>query len=981
MRLPGRRTRIGTIAVLLLLLVGVAAGVWGFRESPADHVDRLLTEAQALRLKGDDAQAEQAAATALRLDDGSAKAALLAAEIALEQAEFRRAADYLARITYGDRPARLRAALLAAELHHHRLLQFSEAERNYRIALALDPDHREANAGLAKLLGLCGRRDEAIPHVLRLVRQGEITDLLILIARESGAISDPKTLEAARRAAPGDANPLIGLAWEAASAEDTNRAIELLKKAVKLEPDSIAAHAALGERLFDARRYDAIPNWEQHLPVAADDSDEVWIVRGQMAENGDQLQSAIRCYGEAVQRAPESKFANYRLAHLLVKDGRTDLSEQFAERLRHIQKLEQVQDGVLFSSGHEDVTPLLELIDAYEAAGRYWEAYGWSLLAVDVAPRRNDATQRLERLHAKVEGLPLRLTAETANPVRSLDLSSYPLPRFDRGESSSPIDTGAEPATEISFRDDAESAGLRFRYFNGTDGSPTHRMFEFTGGGIGVLDFDRDGFPDVCFTQGRDWPLERSSAEHRDRIFRNVNGQRFDDATIAAGIDEDGFGQGVTVGDFDADGFQDLYVANIGRNRLWRNNGDGTFTDTTDQAGLTGTEWTTSCLMADLDGDTLPDLYDVNYVTADDVFDRICTNPDGSPTICMPFDFDEQPDRVWRNLGDGRFADATSELLSAPVGGKGLGIAAWDADGTGRLSVFVANDTTPSFFFMPEPSGERVRLTEHGIAAGLAFNGDGKATGCMGVALGDVDDDRRLDVFITNFLAEPNTLFLNPAPGLYQDRTRDFGLHAPSFETLGFGAQFLDADHDGRLELFVANGHIADLSRFGKPYEMQAQLFRRHGSQFREVEAARLGSYFEKKWLGRSVARLDWNRDGRQDLAVGHLTASSALLTNTTPDAGRHLSLELTGVASNRDAIGTTIEARVGDRTMVRQLTAGDGYQASNERQLSFGTGNAEQVDELVVKWPSGAVQTFSDVPTSCSISLTEGRRWLSLPE
>ncbi|MGC1274281.1 MAG: FG-GAP-like repeat-containing protein [Planctomycetaceae bacterium] len=980
MRLPGRRTRIGVTAVLALLLVGVAAGVWRFRESPAERVERLLTEAQAFRLKGDDAQAEQAAATALRLDDGSAKAALLAAEVALEQAEYRRAADYLARVTHGDRSLRLRAALLAAEVHHHRLLRLSEAEWYYRLALELDPDHREANVGLAKLLGLCGRRDEAIPHVLRLVRQGEITDLLILIARESGAISDPEKLEAARRAAPDDANPLIGLAWEAASAEDTNRAIDLLQRAVKLEPDSVAAQAALGEQLFDAGRYDAIPNWAQHLPPAAGDSDEVWIVRGQMAENGEHLQAAVRCYGEAVQRAPESKFATYRLAHLLAKDGRTDLSRQFAERLRHIQHLEQVQDGILFSSGHEDVTPLLELIDAYEAAGRYWEAYGWSLLAVDVAPTRSDATQRLKRMHAKVEGLPLRLTAEAANPVRSLDLLSYPLPSFDRGASSPSIEAGTDSATEILFRDDAESTGLRFRYFNGTDGSPTHRMFEFTGGGIGVLDFDRDGFSDVCFTQGRPWSLESSSADHRDRIFRNVDGHRFEDATIAAGIDEDGFGQGVTVGDFDADGFQDLYVANIGRNRLWRNNGDGTFTDASDRAGIAGTEWTTSCLMADLDGDTLPDLYDVNYVTADDVFDRVCKNPDGSPTICMPFDFDEQPDRVWRNLGDGRFIDATSELLSTPVGGKGLGIAAWNADGTGRLSVFVANDTTPSFFFMPESSGARVRLTEHGIASGLALNGDGKATGCMGVALGDVDGDRRLDVFITNFLAEPNTLFLNPAPGLYQDRTRDFGLHAPSFETLGFGTQFLDADLDGQLELFVANGHIADLSRFDKPYEMQAQLFRRHGSRFEEVEAARLGSYFEKKWLGRSVARFDWNRDGRQDLAVGHLAAASALLTNTTPDVGHRLSLELTGVASNRDAIGTTVEARVGDRTIVRQLTAGDGYQASNERRVTFGAGDAEHIDELVVKWPSGAVQTFSDVPTSRAISLTEGRRLLPLP-
>jgi hypothetical protein len=250
----------------------------------------------------------------------------------------------------------------------------------------------------------------------------------------------------------------------------------------------------------------------------------------------------------------------------------------------------------------------------------------------------------------------------------------------------------------------------------------------------------------------------------------------------------------------------------------------------------------------------------------------------------------------------------------------------------------------------------------------------------MGIGLGDVDNDGRMDVHVTNFLNESNTLYVNPANGVYEDRTRALGLHSPAIGVLGFGTQFLDVDLDGRLELFVTNGHVDDLRRFGRPYEMPPQLFQWNERQFVEVATNELGPYFRKKWLGRSVARLDWNRDGRNDILVGHLATESALLTNTTPDAGRFLSIRLFGVQSNRDAIGTTVRVRFGKRTIVRQLTAGDGYQASNERRLIFGVGKAEQIDELIVQWPSGTIQNFANIPTSREVCLPEGRTLFVLP-
>ena len=921
----------------------------------------------------------------LELDPALGEAALLAAEYAAARHEDKRALDYLARLVSADPRVRLRAALFAARLNHQGLHRLADAERAYRAALILAPDDFDANMGLAKLLGLCGRTREAVPNMLRIVRLGEPTDLLVLLARSDGVVHDLDALNAARRAAPEDANPRVGLAWHAASAEKTGEAVHLLREAIRLEPDHPAAHVALGKQLLVAGRFDELVNWSQRIPPAADEFADTWVVRARMSENAGDTQSAIRCLWEAVRRAPESKPANVRLARLLAEAGEVEVSERFAAQVRRIQELETIQSRVLSLSDRGNIEPLLELVQGYAAVGRLWEAYGWCQMAVWYDPRHEQARRNLEDFQQRVASLPLKMTVDSANPALAVDLSAYPLPRF-RETLRLPIGAESTAPGTMSFQDDAASAELSFRYCNGSEDGPPRRMFEFTGGGIAVLDLDLDGFADLFFTQGRPWPagpgsirsgsVEPEAAGYGDRVFRNLGGARFGDITKSAGVGGGGFGQGVTVGDFNADGFPDLYAAHIGANRLWANNGDGTLSDVTQAAGVAGNhdDWTTSCVLADLDGDGLPDLYAANYVMGPDVFDRVCRHPNGAAKLCMPYDFDGQPDHLWLNEGDGRFTLATPDRLGFADRGQGLGVAVWDAHGTGRLSLLVANDTTPNFFFVSERGLDgRTLWRDRGIAAGLAFDGEGKAKGCMGITLGDVNDDGQLDVHITNFLNEASTFYMGLPGGAFEDRTREVRLHDPTLDVLGFGTQFLDVDLDGRLELFMANGHVDDLSQYGKPYKMPPKLFRWAGRRFVEVAAADLGAYFQKRWLGRAVARLDWNRDGREDLVVGHLADDVALLTNTTRDAGRFLSISLFGVRSNRDAIGTTVSAHVGERTIVRQLTAGDGYQASNERRLIFGLGNARHVDSLVVRWPSGIVQQFENVPTSQEACLTEG--------
>lgn len=959
--------------VLLGVALLSAVGHWWMAPSAAVRSAKLLDEARRLSKASQPAKAEQAAAKAWKLWPHDFSAVLLAAESAAATGAYSRAVGYLNVLSSAAPPQAFRGALLSARWNAEGLHRLSAAEAAYRTALAIAPDDPEVCAGLANLLALCGRKREATPYVLRLLRQGVDTELLLLIAREDGVIDNPDALDKARTADPTDPNAILGIAWRLGDSGQAEDAIPLLEEAVRLSPQHVPSRVALGSQLLAAERYDATMAWARDLPEDADAFPESWLVRGSLAEHFGHPAEALRCYAEAVRLAPESKRAVSRLAASL-GEAEPELAAAIQRHLAAQQALVEAQNRVLMRGPPKTIDPLMELAQRYDACGRRWEALGWCRLAASIAPVDPEAQRQLAQWERTVADLPLLLTDPRANPLTGFDLTRFPRPTFS--SPTAPAENTVRAILSlVSFRDDAAAAGLNFRYVNGSTTGRSQRMFAFTGGGLAILDYDLDGDSDAFLTQGQLWPPVDPDLTLNDRLFRNLRGTRFDDVTIAAGLQESGFGQGAAVGDVDSDGFPDVYVANIGGNALWRNNGDGTFHQNSTQAGLTDAAWTTSCLMADLSGDGLPDLYDVNYVQGVDVFDRICRHPDGSPKICMPFDFDDAPDRLWLNDGAGGFRDATTERLGVIPPGKGLGIAAWDADGSGRLSVLVANDTTPNFFFVPAlTAAGDLRLEERAFAYGMALNGDGKATGCMGLALGDLNRDGRLDIHITNFYHESNTLYLSTKASTFEDQSRAVGLDRPTMDMLGFGTQFLDADHDGRLELFVANGHIDDWRAQHRPYRMRPQLFRWDGRHFLEDRAAGLGDYFQSERLGRAVVRWDWNRDGVDDLLVGHLDEPVALLTNTTAVRGKSISLRLFGVTSNRDAVGTTVRSRVGDEWTAQQLTAGDGYQSSNERRLNVNVGTQSFLSELEVRWPSGLIQRFANVAADREYLLVEGR-------
>lgn len=960
-----------------LVLVFIGFLYWHFRETSLERAKRLLAQARVSYLNDEYQAAEDLAKAALDSNPELGKAALFAARCAFARKDYSKAVHYADQVPSRSSASRVKADLLIADLYHHHFYQFDLAEKHYRAVLAKESDNLIANRNLAGLLGLCGRGREAYPYVLQTIQLGQPTDQLFMIARETGAVDDKDSLERARSAAPQALNPLLGLAWQASSKGQHQDALTIVEKAAKHHPNHVSAYLAFGRELLALANFDRLIEWGRRAPENAEQSGEYWFIQGRLSEKKNDTKAAIRCYWEAIKRNPESKSAYPRLIKLLAAENPPVDSSQFADYYQRLLHLQTVQNRA-WSGPRPEAQPVLKMAMTYERLGRIWEAYGWTLLALNQFPQNRAAREYMDQIRKKTKDLSLQLTIDAANPAMHVDLSSYPLPRFLR-ESVSPRKMPTYDSAPITFRDESERTGLIFQYFNGSTYANCRKMFAFTGGGIGVLDFDLDGFSDTFFSQGQPWPLDSESDDFAGQLFRNQQGKTFANVSSLAGIRKTGFGQGVAVGDYNADGFPDLYLAHIGTNQLWINNGDGTFSNETQTAGLSGDAWTTSCLFVDLSGDGLPDLYDVNYLKGKEIFERVCRHPNGTPALCMPFDFDAETDRFWLNAGDGQFIDVTKKRFSTPPRGKGLGAVAWAPSGSSGLSLLVANDTTPNFFFVPEGQNNELCFHERGLLAGLACNGEGKAEGCMGIALADVDGNGLLDVHITNFLAESNTLWMQEANGLFEDSTRTLGLHTPTFETLGFGTQFLDADLDGRWELFVANGHIDDLTASGRPYEMAPQLFQWNGNKLVAKDNEQIGGYFQRKWLGRAAARLDWNRDGLTDILVGHIKSPSVLLTNTTHRRGQFLSLKLIGTQSGRDAIGTSVTIRVNDTTYTSQLAADGGYHASNERRLVFGIGDASRVDKMVVEWLSGEVQTFHNIPVPGHLLLIEGGELLSL--
>ncbi len=700
-------------------------------------------------------------------------------------------------------------------------------------------------------------------------------------------------------------------------------------------------------------------------PSSAKVHPDYWIALGLWAQRHEQQRAAIRCFWEALRCDPSYRLASYQLSVALVAESQPKLAQPFAEHAVHLRSLISAIDD-LFTTHRNDVPIMMLTAQRLEKLGRIWEAAGWYRYILTLDPQNSSALLALARLGSQLRPeLPQIMPGH--DPAAAVDFSEYPLPRIEKPSGVvAGLDT-PPTSSPIRFADVTESSKLDFTYYNGEDlATPGRRMFEFTGGGVAILDYDQDGWPDIYFTQGAHWPRRPGDPILRDQLFRNLGNGQFRNVTQSAGLGDERFGQGVTSGDVNSDGFPDLLVGNVGPNRLYLNNGDGTFEEITQSAGVLADLWTTSCLIADLDGDSLEDIFEVNYL-AGNTAELMCRR------TCSPAQFPAQADRFLHNQGDGTFLDQTVAAGFNGQDGKGLAVAAFDFNDSGKLSLFVSNDTTANFFYInDQPRGAPPLFGESAMVRGLAFDREGQAQACMGIGVGDANGDGMLDVFVANFYREFNVLYEQMPGGFFADVSRERGLAEPSYLLLTFGTEFIDMDLDGDPDIITTNGHVDDFSDNGTPYQMPPAVFENVGGNFVE-RGASCGPFFQGAYLGRSLAVLDWNRDGKGDWVVSHLDRPAALLENRTEPAGHFLGVTCVGTESERDATGTTCWVTTGGHSNMQQLVGGGGYNTCNERLMLFGLGSAETVEKLEVKWPSGQTQLFTQLPADAVYRIVEG--------
>ncbi len=504
---------------------------------------------------------------------------------------------------------------------------------------------------------------------------------------------------------------------------------------------------------------------------------------------------------------------------------------------------------------------------------------------------------------------------------------------------------GSEPP----FRDRTAEAGIRFHHEDG--GAGQRFVVEIVGAGVLTLDYDMDGWPDLFFVNGRPLPGDRTEATAGNRLFRNRGDGTFADRTLEAGLldppDRLRYGMGGVAGDLDNDGDPDLLVTHFGSERLFENRGDGTFREVEGAGGASDPHWTTSAALLDADGDGFLDGYAANYLDYTLEEHRECVSPIRNlVAYCHPQEYPGVADSFFRNRGGLVF-----ESLPVPGSGdgKGLGVSVTDLGEDGSPDVYVANDTTPNFLFRVEGDETGVRFRENGLAAGVAYNEEGLPEAGMGTDWGDVDGDGRMDLVVTNFDFETNTLYRNLGEGLFLDATAAMGLGSVSLTELAFGCDFADFDNDGALDLVVTNGHILDNIqqiqsnlRFAQP----GQLFWNRGGSF---EAAPAGD-FARERVGRGLATLDYDRDGDLDLALANNRGPAELLAGS--GGGRVAGILLVGVLGNRDGVGARITLEATGQ--VEERRAGSSYLAQHDPVLWFGLGDREDTGGIRIAWPGG---------------------------
>lgn len=554
--------------------------------------------------------------------------------------------------------------------------------------------------------------------------------------------------------------------------------------------------------------------------------------------------------------------------------------------------------------------------------------------------------------------------------IRSAAGLSFVVPLLRNGKLGQPM-----LAPQPYFLDAATPSGLAA--FRDVCGSPAKDyLIETTGSGVAVFDYNNDGLMDIFFVNGSSFQILADSSLPRtsSRLFRNNGDGTFTDVTQASGLVNHGWGMGVAVADFDNDGYADVFITNFGTNALFHNNGNGTFTNVTREAGVQGGNWSSGCAWGDYDGDGRLDLYVARYID----FDRAKIPQPGTsdfcryqglPVACGPRGLPALPDLFYHNEGGGRFREVSCEIGMCQTDPRWGWSAVWsDFDNDGRLDIFVANDSAPNFLWHNNGDGT---FTEMGLETGCALSGDGRAQACMGVAVGDYDNDGWIDLLTTTFSEDYDTLYHNHK-GVFQDVSLEAGLGEATFKPLGWGASFVDFDNDGWRDLFIANGHIyPQVNQGANSYDEANLLFRnqRNGT-FRALSSEESG--FIESRSSRGSAFGVFNNSGRQAIVVNNIDDTPFYYRPVGQQAAGWVRFKLIGTKCNRDAIGARIKVIANGITQLAEVRSGESYISTADIRPHFGLGTAKTIERVEIRWPGGATDEYSSLAVNREYTFRE---------